>query len=240
MKKGDNCITVWLDKTVILICEAAFIAGVIMESFYLKTIKRIHAIAESGIAFNKNDYEFERYTDIVKLCHEMIAQLANTSVEEIEGLMTGIVQPGDGNYVNPKIDVRGAVFSKGKVLLVQEKVDGLWSMPGGYADVGLSAAENTAKEVFEEAGIEVNVTKLYAVRHKSKNQYRHDIRDFYKFFFICEALPNQQIKAGMETANVGFFDLGALPPLSEGRVIELDIHQAWEHVCEPDKATIFD
>lgn len=211
-----------------------------MEQFFLQTLQRIHALAETGIAFNKNEYELERYQEIVKLSQQMVAELANMSVEQVAKLMTYSIEPGDGNYVNPKIDVRGAVFHDGKILLVKEKVDGLWSMPGGYADVGLSAAENTAKEVFEEAGIEVDVVKLYAVRHKIKNDYRHDVRDFYKFFFVCEALPNQTIKKGMETEEVGFFDLDDLPPLSEGRVIELDIQQAWQHVCEPDKATVFD
>lgn len=49
------------------------------------------------------------------------------------------------------------------------------------------ASENIEKEIFEEAGIKVKATRLYAVRHKAKEEYDPDIRDFYKIFFLCEA-----------------------------------------------------
>ena len=39
-------------------------------------------------------------------------------------------------YATPKIDVRGAVIHDGKILLVQEKSDGKWCLPGGWGDVG--------------------------------------------------------------------------------------------------------
>ena len=42
-------------------------------------------------------------------------------------------------------------------------------MPGGYADVGFSAAANVAKEPSEEANIQVVVGSLYSVRHKAKH-----------------------------------------------------------------------
>lgn len=209
-----------------------------MENNGLSAIKRIHAIAETGIEFSHNDYDLERYQDISLLAQQLMAVYANTSLESIQDLF--LADSNDGGYVTPKIDVRGVVFENERVLLVKEKLDGLWSLPGGYADLGLSAAENTEKEVLEEAGIHVKATRLYAVRHKAKGEYAADIRDFYKFFFLCESLPNQQIKTGLETDDVDFFPLNNLPPLSTGRVIASDIHQAWEYQQNPTKMTDFD
>ncbi|GLP99327.1 ADP-ribose pyrophosphatase [Methylophaga thalassica] len=209
-----------------------------MENIWLQAVKRIHAIAETGREFSHNEYDLERYQDISTLAQQLLASLANTPLTAIENLFRPDVD--DGGYITPKIDVRGVVFKDKRVLLVKEKIDGLWSLPGGYADLGLSAAENTEKEVFEEAGIIVKASHLYAVRHKAKGEYTPDIRDFYKLFFLCEALPEQEIKAGMETADVGYFSIDDLPPLSKGRVIATDIHHAWEFVCNPDRPTLFD
>lgn len=209
-----------------------------MENIWLQAVKRIHAIAETGREFSHNEYDLERYQDISTLAQQLLASLANTPLTAIENLFRPDVD--DGGYITPKIDVRGVVFKDNRVLLVKEKIDGLWSLPGGYADLGLSAAENTEKEVFEEAGILVKASHLYAVRHKAKGEYAPDVRDFYKLFFLCDVLPDQEIKAGMETEDVGYFSLDKLPPLSTGRVIASDIEHAWTFVCNPSQPTLFD
>jgi len=126
------------------------------------------------------------------------------------------------------VDVRAAVFNGDQVLLVQEASDGLWTLPGGYADVGLSPAENVVKEVLEEASLLVEVRSLYSVRHKAKHHYEADARDFYKLFFICEPVGGPDVRPGSETRDVQFFALAELPSLSTGRVIREDIEMAFE------------
>ena len=123
---------------------------------------------------------------------------------------------------------------------MQEKIDGLWTLPGGYADVGFSAAENACKEVWEEAGIEVRATRLIAVRHKAKHPYPADVRDFYKFMFLCEQVGDGQPTPGAETQGADFFSLDDLPPLSLGRTIEQDISLAFAHYVDADQPTVFD
>ena len=100
----------------------------------------------------------------------MLSALGSVPIEKIEGLVTDFAK----GYATPRIDVRGAVIQNDQILLVQEKADELWSLPGGYADVGLSAAENVAKEISEEANIEVVVRSLYSVRHKAKHAYSQE------------------------------------------------------------------
>src|SRR5260370_39271322 len=45
---------------------------------------------------------------------------------------------GEVGYATPKVEVRGAVVRDNQILLVREREDGGWTMPGGWADVGES------------------------------------------------------------------------------------------------------
>ena len=127
------------------------------------------------------------------IAEAMLATLSQQPVEAVQRLFPRFGQ----SYATPMIDVRAAVFREDRVLLVRDRSDELWTLPGGYADVGLSAAENVVKETQEEAGLDVVPEKLFAVRHKAMHPYRSDVRDFYKFFFICaEARGDQEPAAG--------------------------------------------
>ena len=198
-----------------------------MENNWLSQVKRLHAIAETGLAFCDDPFDQERYEEIAQICCHLLADLASTPVDKIQNLVT----PDIKRYVTPQVEVRAAVFEHNKILLVQEKEDGLWTLPGGYADVGLSPKQNAEKEVFEEAGIAINAQRIFSVRHKASGDYDEDIREFYKLFFICSKKdPEQTIKSGLETSNVGYFALDELPPLSTGRVIIRDIEDAFEAI----------
>src|SRR5215471_19075679 len=153
-----------------------------MEDQWLTWAKRLQAIASTGLHFSKDDFDRQRYRDVAAIAQSMLASLGNIPIERIEGLLSDFAK----GYATPKIDVRGAVIEDGKILLVREKSDGCWTLPGGFADVGRSAAENVVKEMQEEAGIAVSARGLYAVRHKAKRPYDPDARDFYKLFFLCE------------------------------------------------------
>jgi ADP-ribose pyrophosphatase YjhB (NUDIX family) len=123
----------------------------------------------------------------------------------------------DVGYATPKVDVRGAVFSDGRILLVRERSDGKWTLPGGWADVNQTAAECVKREVEEERGLQVCVRKLAAVwdYHRHGHVSRHPFF-IYKMFFLCKIVSGEA-KAGAETSEVGFFEGDALPDLSVGR-----------------------
>ena len=186
--------------------------------------------------FGASEYDRERYAEIGEIAQTMMADLASVPVESIAQLFPTY---GAG-YATPMIDVRAAVYRDNQVLLVQEKTDKLWTLPGGYADVGISAAENVVKEVGEEATLEVVVRKLYAVRHKAKHHYKQDVRDFYKFFFLCEPLKDVDPQAGVECIDAGYFALDNLPELSTGRTIEADIELGHAHYNDRDLAPSID
>ena len=207
-----------------------------MEDTWLTFAKRLQAIAGSGLHFSENDYDRERYDEISTIARDMLAQLGNVPVTRIAELVPEHAK----GYSTPQIDVRGALIENGKVLLVREKVDGLWSLPGGYADVGLSAGENIVKEIYEEAGLNVRAEQLFAVLHKARHPYPPDLRDFYKFFFLCRRDDATPPVPGSEALDVGFFARDEIPPLSEGRVRAEDIDRAFEFAADPSRPIVFD
>ena len=207
-----------------------------MEDQWLTWAKRLQAIASTGLHFGESDFDKERYQDIFTIANDMLAQLGQLPIKTIVGLAP---DSKDG-YATPKVDVRGAVFKGAQILLVREKLDGLWTLPGGYADVCISPSENIEKEVSEEANIQVKAERLYGLVHKARHEYDMDSRDFYKLYFLCRQTDSAEPTAGMETLDARFFPLNNLPPLSTGRVIEKHILLAAEYLQNPGRPPVFD
>lgn len=203
-------------------------ANLVDESNWLRRARRLHALGATGVFFSVDEFDLERYQEVVDIALTMLADVGGLPIEQVVDLF--VEDPG---YRTPNLDVRGAVLDGDRVLLVQEKSDGLWTLPGGYAEVGYSAAENTAKEVSEEANLRVKVTRLYALRHKAKHGYAQDLRDFYKLFFLCECLDNAVPTPGLETSGAAFFHRDQLPALSLGRTISEDIELAFAAAANP-------
>jgi len=156
-----------------------------MEPKWLVLAREIQAMAQTGLAYTKDVYDRQRYERLRQLAAGIMADAAGMDTEVVEGLFAK--QTG---YATPKVDVRGAVFEGGKILLVQERSDpGRWTLPGGWADVNRSPSECIIAEVREEAGLEVRPVKLAAVYDRSRHPHVPPYPfHIYKMFFICEAV----------------------------------------------------
>ena len=207
-----------------------------MENLWLAWAKRLQAIASTGLHYGREAYDQERYAEVATIATGMLAALANVPVTRIQGLVPDFAQ----GYATPLVEVRGAVFADDRLLLVREASDGLWTLPGGFADVGRSAGENIVKEVWEEATLRVAPKALYAIRHKAKHGYDPDTRDFYKLFFLCDRLQDEAPRPGAETTAAGYFDLAHLPPLSTGRTLTEDVSAAFAFYAAPHRPLVFD
>ncbi len=114
----------------------------------LTQARRLLAIAQTGLHYTTGAFDRERYQELLGIAQAQLAEVAEISTEEIVQLFGR-----EEGYANPKMDVRCAVFDDaGRVLLVREAADGRWSLPGGWADIGASPAENAMREVREESG----------------------------------------------------------------------------------------
>lgn len=207
-----------------------------MENTWLSLAKRLQSVASTGLHYSQEEFDRERYSEVAAIADRMLSLLGDVPVSRIHDLISDFAQ----GYATPKVDVRGAIIEGDKVLLVREVCDGLWTLPGGFADVGLSPGENIIKEIWEEATLKVTVNAVYGIRHKAKHDYNPDVRDFYKIFFLCGNLGESQPKPGPEVSEVGFFGLNDLPPLSIDRVLEKDIVAAFAFKNDPRPIALFD
>jgi len=207
-----------------------------MEPNWLTWAKRLAALAQDGLTYSDNEYEVDRYKQIRQIAAEMMAGgFDGDSKSFVE------VFSREQGYATPKVDVRGAVFRDNKILLVREKLDGGWTLPGGWADPGQSPSEAVAREVFEEAGFEVRVVKLAAVYDRSKHPHLPPMPfHLYKLFFLCEITGGQATES-YETTGVQFFAEDGIPePLSISRTLPFQVARMFEHYRNPALPTDFD
>lgn len=200
---------------------------------WIETLNKITGLAQTGLYYSKDVYDKERYDQIISYVRTLI------DLKEIDtqDFIADVLQ--DVGYATPKIDVRAVVFKDNKLLLAKETQDGLWSIPGGWADIGYSAAENAEKEVLEETGLEVKATRLLALTDRRKHPHPAMFLHVYKAFFWCELIGGE-LKPSIETSEVGFFGRNELPPISTARVTETQIHQFFELLQELPESTYFD
>jgi ADP-ribose pyrophosphatase YjhB (NUDIX family) len=201
---------------------------------WIEVAKRLQAVAQAGLEYSDNKYDIDRYTQIRQISIEMMHMFTRLPVD----LLVEVFASETG-YQTPKVDVRGVVFRGNRILMVRETIDGRWSVPGGWADVGLTPFEVAKKEVSEEAGLEVSPKRLLAVLDKKCHNHPVDLYHIYKIFILCEELGGT-LKGGMETSETGFFSPEDLPPLSEPRITREQILLMFEYKNNPGKQAVCD
>ena len=145
----------------------------------------------------------------------------------------------EDGYATPKVDVRGAVFRDGRILLVRES--GLWTLPGGWADVEDTPAQAVERETREEAGYEVRATRLLMCLDRTRHPHVPPRPwRIYKLFFACELVSEERAPLGSETDAAEFFAADALPQLDLGRVTPGQIARLFEHAADPRLPVDFD
>jgi ADP-ribose pyrophosphatase YjhB (NUDIX family) len=203
--------------------------------------RELRTVAQGGVIHTRNPYDAERFQRAVRIAEELNGFTLPGNILSIEREVETV-----GSYTTPKIDVRGVVFdSKGLVLLVRERSEGMWSVPGGWCDVLETPREAVSREVLEESGAAVEVSKLAAVfdRERWGHQPRFDFH-VYKLFFVCALVgPPQQALVPVdvrEISDVGWFDVDRLPELSTSRVVKEQLKLVHAHYCDATLPTYFD
>lgn len=207
------------------------------EPGWLTWTRELQAIAQTGLAFVRDPYDRERYESLRALASRIMAAHTAAPAERIEALFAG-----EHGYATPKVDVRGAAFDgDGRLLMVREVADGgRWTLPGGWADVNLTGAENVVKEMREESGYEVRVRKLAAVWDRTRQGHPDRVFSCCKLFFICD-VAGGAAATGPETSEVRWFTEDELPgDLSLGRVLPGQLRRMFEHARDPALPTDFD
>jgi len=197
---------------------------------WLLWAKELQAISQTGLHFASTEYDRERYERIAAVAAEILAAHTNLGREEILNL-----NRAELGYATPKVDVRGVVFRQGRILLVQEIMDGgRWTLPGGWADVNETPSESVVREVREESGFETRAIKLLALYDRDKQGHTPPFPyHVYKLFFLCEILGGQP-RLNNEVSGIDFFGRGELPELSVSRVTAAQIERFFAASGEPE------
>ncbi len=205
-----------------------------MNLKWLEWAKQIQAISQTGLAYSKDVYDLERFEQLRDLSITILNEYTDVEIEKIRTLFAS-----ESGYATPKVDVRGVVFQNDEILLVRERLDGAWSLPGGWADIGLSPREVVVKEIKEESGFDVRTIRLLGILDTKFHDHPPSALHVYKIFILCE-ITGGEAAGGVETSEVEFFKEDQLPLMSAERVTEKQIKELFKFLREPDKEILLD
>jgi ADP-ribose pyrophosphatase YjhB (NUDIX family) len=213
---------------------------------WLEWAREIQALSQTGYHFSapeytqeseqslENYYHRQRYSRLSEIAAEIIAEhthLESSALAEIFAAQSG--------YATPRVDVRSAVFQDARLLLVRERMDGGWTMPGGWADVGDTPSKAAEREVWEEAGLRVKVRRVIGVYDANRIDPL-ELFHAFKVVFLCELVGGEP-RPSQETSEVAFFGKDELPQsLSGERTRPRHIRDAFTALENPGMATVFD
>ncbi len=195
------------------------------------------AIAQSGLHYANDEYDVDRYQKVATVALDLLAVAGGGSADGWRAQLGA-----DRGYATPKVDVRGAlVDERERLLLMRERSDGLWSLPGGWADPLDTPAVAAEREVLEETGYRVKAGKLVGCWDRDAQGHLPTLPfSIYKLFFLCEATGEVGPPQALETLEIGWFGLDDLPPLSTGRISAFELGRIVAHHRDRSLPTEFD
>lgn len=208
------------------------------EETILDIAKRIKSIADIGLLYAKDGFDRERYHELKAIGEKLITGELNLTPEVAASVFADTT-----DYPTPKVDIRAMVLNdKQEILMVQEKADHCWSLPGGWADIGKTASEIAVQEVFEETGISVSCKHLVAAFDKRMHPHPPQPWYVYKLFFYCEPEADSSliIKPAFDVLDAAWFSIDALPPLSKDRVLKEQVELIFKNIASKNFITLFD
>lgn len=134
----------------------------------------LRAIANAGLLYAQNDYDRDRYARVLKASAGLVALAdgrdeAKVLTEFQDNLL----------HLSPLAGSSAVLYENNKILLGRRVDNGLWGEFGGLVEVGETLAEAAVREVYEEVGLEVRVTRLLGIfdsrlwRTRTKAQLYH-------------------------------------------------------------------
>jgi len=201
---------------------------------WLELAREIQALSQTGLFFAENEFARERHKRLGEIAAEMVSDHSSLEINELVNIF--VSQTG---YATPRVDVRAAVFRDEKLLLVRERIDGGWTMPGGWADVGDIPSGAAEREVREEAGFLVKARKVIGV-YDANRLGPLEIFHAYKIVFLCDLLGGEA-RTSNETSEVGFFGREEIPLMLSGeRTKPRHITDAFSVLDDSDRPAVFD
>lgn len=201
---------------------------------WMEWAREIQALSQTGYHFAENEYQRDRYQRLSQIAAEIIAEYGGLDYPSLADVFQAQI-----GYATPRVDVRGAVFQDGKLLLVRERMDGCWTMPGGWADVGDVPSQSAEREVWEEAGFHTQARKVIGV-YDANRTGPLEVFHAYKIVFLCDLIDGEA-RPSEETSEVAFFGQDEIPAaLSGERCKPRHIQDAFAALLDSSRPTVFD
>lgn len=197
----------------------------------------VSALAHDGLAYSRNEFDRDRFTQLSAVADDLFALLSGRPASEF-----AMTLGTDVGYVTPKIEVRGGVVDEqDRLLMLRERLDGRWSLPGGFADPLDTPSLAVEREILEETGYPARAVKLVACLDRDTQGHLPKFPiSMWKLFFLCRLTGPAQPPKELETLDVGWFSLDDLPELSTGRVLPHELERIVAHAHDPSLPTEFD
>jgi ADP-ribose pyrophosphatase YjhB (NUDIX family) len=205
-----------------------------LDPKWVEWTRTLQSIAQNGLTFARDPYDRERYTQLQRLAAEMMSAHSGADFAHVLDLFQR-----EQGYATPKVDVRAAVFRNNEILMVLERDDGRWSLPGGWADVGETPSEVAEREVLEESGYRTRAVRLLAVYDRDRRGHPPLPFHVYKIFLQCDLLDDSP-RSNADCSDAAFFPERKLPELSLTRVTQAEIARMFEHLHDPSLPSDFD
>ena len=205
------------------------------ENQNLELIKRVKALADTGLVYAEDEYDRERYVELREISLQLLTNISNQPLTVLHGFFMP-----EKDYPTVKVDVRGFVLNElNEILMAKERVDGKWTIPGGWADIGYSPSEVVVKEIEEETGLNCTVDRLLAVYDKRMHMHPPQPFYVYKLIFLCK-IQSGNLKHGFDMDGAKFFNIADLPNLSEDRILDAQVQQLYTMVINNITNVYFD
>lgn len=206
-----------------------------MSLEWFKLASELKAISQAGIFYAKDEFELSRHKQIRNIAADIFSQCSDMPKPQVLSLLQQ-----DSGHPTPKVDSRGVIFKDGKILLVKEIADGLWTLPGGWCETGFTPSQNVVREVYEESGFESKAVRLLAVYDRDNQGHTPPYPfSIYKMFFLCE-ITGGSAKTSNETSDVRFFGRNEIPSLSLSRTLPAQIERFFKQYDDPSLPVDFD
>ena len=199
-------------------------------------LEQVLATAQAGLTYSKDPFDIGRFEALRAATVALIASQSELAPEAIGDWIAL-----DSGYPTPKLDVRALIFDEaGQILLVQERSDGAWTLPGGWCDIGDSPAGAVVREVAEETGLACRAVQLLALFDKLRHPHPPQLPHAHKAFFLCEVTGGALLTETDETRGAAYFPIDQLPALSRHRVVASQLRTLHDHVRQGRRDTLFD
>ena len=125
--------------------------------------------------------------------------------------------------------------AQGELLLIERTDNGLWALPGGAQDIGESVVQAARREVYEETGIDVEVTGLSGIYSDPRHVIAYDDGEVRQEFSLCfhAKTVGGELHSSSESKEARWVSPDSLQDLKIHPSMRLRINHALEQESQP-------